>query len=60
MKQKVQWQAWGIFEQGALVLFDVRCPFYWKRFMAKKSALELGLPKAQIHKVSINLVFPAR
>lgn len=50
-----QWQGWGIFTNAGMVVFDARCPVYWKRYIAKTAALEHGLGGAKIRKVRMSL-----
>ena len=52
MKQE-RWTGWAIYYRDALVVFDARCPIYWKRNIAAQEAEVHGLSGAKIVKVQI-------
>jgi hypothetical protein len=57
MQKKSDWYlAWGIFHRGGLVVYDARCPVYWKRAIAKAAAEKRGFTDAEIARVELRRV----
>ena len=50
------WDAWAILVNDAIVIFDARCPLYWRRYIARRAAEEHGLTTFEIAKVRIRHV----
>jgi len=47
--------AWAIFVNDRLALFDSRCPIFWLKKVAKRTAEERGLQNAEIRKVKVGI-----